>query len=130
MYQAQTRQIQVTVTPAFMPEQSKPRSRQFFWAYTVEIVNLGQETVQLHMRHWRITDGEGRLQQVDGLGVIGQQPVLPPGTRFEYTSGCPLATPEGIMTGSYEMITDKGEHFSVEIPAFSLDSPHARRTLN
>ncbi len=130
MYRAETRNIQVTVTPSFMAEQSKPRSRQFFWAYTVEIINLGEETVQLHAREWRITDGDGRLQQVNGLGVIGQQPVLPPGGRFEYTSGCPLTTPEGIMNGAYEMITDGGEHFKVEIPAFSLDSPHAHRTLN
>ena len=130
MYRALTRNIQVTVTPGFMPEQSQPASRQFFWAYTVEIENLGPETVRLHARHWRITDADGREQQVDGLGVIGQQPVLEPGARFSYTSGCPLTTPEGFMAGSYEMITDSGEHFRVEIPAFSLDSPHNRRTLN
>jgi len=130
MYRALTRNIEVTVTPRFMPEQSKPRARQYFWAYTVEIVNLGEETVRLHARHWRITDGEGREQRVDGLGVVGEQPVLAAGERFEYTSGCPLETPAGIMAGSYEMVTDTGEAFMVEIPAFSLDSPHDVRTLN
>jgi ApaG protein len=130
MYRALTRNIQVTVTPRFMPEQSKPYAGQFFWAYTVEIVNHGDETVSLYARHWRITDGDGREQRVDGLGVVGEQPVIPPGERFEYTSGCPLGTPAGIMVGTYEMIAQSGERFMVDIPAFSLDSPDAARTLN
>jgi ApaG protein len=130
MYRALTRNIEVTVTPRFMPEQSKPRARQYFWAYTVEIVNRGADTVRLHARHWRITDGAGREQRVDGLGVVGEQPLLKAGERFEYTSGCPLATPAGIMAGNYEMIGPDGEHFLVEIPAFSLDSPHDVRILN
>jgi len=130
MYRATTRNIQVTVTPTFLPEQSNPRARQYFWAYTVEIHNRGGETVQLVSRHWKITDGNGERQEVRGLGVVGQQPVLPPGESFSYTSGCPLGTPAGIMAGTYEMVTDAGEPFLVEVPAFSLDSPHMRRTLN
>ncbi len=130
MYRAETRNIQVTVTPSFMPERSDPAERQFFWAYTVELVNRGLEPVQLHARHWLITDGEGRTQEVRGLGVVGEQPVLAPGGRFEYTSGCPLRTPAGIMNGNYEMIGASGEHFEVTIPAFSLDSPYMRRTVN
>jgi ApaG protein len=130
MYRAVTRHIQVTVTPAFMAAESSPDDGRFFWAYTVEIVNLGAETVQLKTRHWRITDAGGRLQEVRGVGVVGKTPVLKPGERFEYTSGCPLATPEGIMAGVYHMVTQDGEPFTVTVPAFSLDSPHARRVLN
>jgi ApaG protein len=130
MYRAVTRNIQVTVTPAFMESESSPEDGRFFWAYTVEIVNLGAETVQLKTRHWEITDARGRLQEVRGEGVVGKTPVLKPGERFEYTSGCPLPTAEGIMAGHYHMVTADGEPFSVTVPPFSLDSPHARRVLN
>ena len=130
MYRAVTRNIQVTVTPAFMEAESSPADGRFFWSYTVEIVNLGDETVQLKTRHWRITDARGRLQEVRGEGVVGKTPILRPGERFDYTSGCPLPTAEGIMAGEYHMVTDRGEAFSVAVPAFSLDSPHARRVLN
>ena len=86
--------------------------------------------MQLRSRHWRITDAEGRTEEVRGPGVVGKKPVLTPGTTFPYTSGCPLETPSGIMVGSYQMTTEKGELFNVAIPAFSLDSPHAQRSLN
>lgn len=130
MYHAITRQIEVTVEPQFLPERSAPDKQQFFWSYTITIVNSGDETVQLKTRHWIITDGTGRSQEVRGEGVIGEQPVLAPGERFEYTSGVPLTTPSGFMTGRYQMVSDSGEQFEVDIPLFSLDSPDARRTLN
>lgn len=130
MYRATTRQIQVTATPRFIPERSDPEQNRFFWAYTIEVVNLGEETVQLKYRHWTITDARGHTEEVHGAGVVGEEPVLPPRGRFEYTSGVPLGTATGIMSGSYDMLTEAGETFSVEIPAFSLDSPHLRRILN
>lgn len=130
MYRAVTRSIQVTVTPTYVEDQSSPPDGRFFWAYFVEIENLGTETVQLRARYWRITDGNGRVQEVRGAGVVGQTPVLAPGTRFDYTSGCPLETPQGIMEGEYEMVTDAGERFVIAIPAFSLDSPTQARILH
>jgi ApaG protein len=130
MYRAITRKIEVTVTPRFLAERSSPDKGYFFWAYTIDITNLGSETVQLKTRHWRITDAHGRLQEVKGPGVVGEEPLLKPGDSFEYTSGVPLPTPSGFMTGSYGMITDKGERFDVEIPAFSLDCSYAERTIN
>jgi ApaG protein len=118
------------VTPRFEPERSAPSNGYFFWAYTIDITNLGTETVQLKTRHWRITDANGRLQEVKGPGVVGEQPLLKPGESFEYTSGVPLPTPSGFMTGSYGMVTADGERFDIEIPAFSLDSSYAERTIN
>jgi len=130
MYRSITRHIQVTVQPRFLAEESRPEQGRYFWAYTVEIVNRGPETVQLRSRAWEITDEQGRREEVRGAGVVGEQPVLDPGERFEYTSGCPLSTPSGMMVGSYLMVSDAGETFEVDIPAFSLDSPHARRSVN
>ncbi len=130
MYRAVTRKIEVTVTPRFVSERSSPNNGYFFWTYTIDITNLGAETVQLKTRHWRITDALGRLQEVKGPGVVGEEPVLKPGESFEYTSGVPLPTPSGFMAGSYGMVTPAGEHFDIEIPAFSLDSSHAERTIN
>ena len=126
MYSRITRQVRVTVEPTFLEDQSSPEEGHFFWAYHVRIENEGGEPVQLTHRHWRITDALGRLQEVRGEGVVDEQPVLEPGGAFEYTSGCPLTTPSGIMAGSYLMLTPGGERFAVEIPAFSLDSPHDR----
>jgi ApaG protein len=126
MYRAVTRQIAVTVEPKFLPERSLADKQQYFWSYTIVIVNSGRETVQLKTRHWIITDGTGRKQEVRGEGVIGEQPVLAPGERFEYTSYVPLPTASGSMTGRYQMATDNGEHFEIDIPTFSLES----RTLN
>lgn len=130
MYRAVTRDIEVTVSPRFLSDRSAPDKGQFFWAYTIEISNNGDETVQLKTRYWHITDAMGRVQEVRGAGVVGEEPVIPPGESFEYTSGVPLQTPSGFMVGSYGMVTDSGEHFDIEIPAFSLDSAHASRTIN
>jgi ApaG protein len=130
MYQTVTRNIEVKVTPRFLPERSSQEKGFFFWAYTVEITNRGHETVQLKTRHWRITDAFGRLQEVKGAGVVGEEPVLEPGGSFEYTSGVPLPTSSGFMTGSYGMVTNGGDSFDIEIPVFSLDSPQVQRTIN
>ena len=130
MYRAVTRKIEVTVEPAFMPERSIPEKGQFFWSYTIVITNSGAETVQLRTRHWIITDANGKQEEVRGPGVVGEQPVLAPGERFEYTSGVPLPTASGFMTGTYQMVSESGERFDIDIPAFSLDSPHMKRTLN
>jgi ApaG protein len=130
MYQAVTRNIEVTVSPRFLPERSSAEKSYYFWAYTIEINNRGVTTVQLKTRHWRITDGFGRLQEVRGAGVVGEEPVLEPGASFEYTSGVPLPTPSGFMAGTYGMVTPEGEHFDIDIPAFSLDGPDAKRTIN
>jgi ApaG protein len=130
MYSETTRSIKVTVKPFYLEEQSSPTDNHYVWAYQVRIENTGGETVQLRRRHWRITDSTGHMQEVRGPGVVGEQPVLAPGESFEYTSGTPLATPSGIMVGSYEMETRGGESFEVAIPAFSLDSPHQAIRLN
>ena len=130
MYSSVTRAIRITVEPIYLDEQSSPEDGHFVWAYQVKIENDGAETVQLIDRHWRITDSLGRLHEVRGEGVVGEQPVLRPGEAFEYTSGTPLDTPSGIMVGSYGMVTMTGERFDVEIPAFSLDSPHQVRQIN
>jgi ApaG protein len=130
MYRSITRKIAVNVTPRFMPERSSSEKSYFFWSYTIEITNKGDRTVQLKTRHWKITDAYGRLQEVKGTGVVGEEPVLEPGASYEYTSGVPLPTPSGIMTGSYGMVASDGEHFEIDIPAFSLDGPEAKRTLN
>lgn len=130
MYRAVTRGIQVTVTPRYLADKSSPEQGRYFWAYTIEIKNLGKVTVQLKTRHWKITDGQGHVQEVRGPGVVGEQPTLKPGERFEYTSGVPLNTPTGLMAGTYQMVADNGERFDAEVPAFSLDSPHVARVLH
>jgi ApaG protein len=130
MYSSTTRSIRVSVEPIFLEDQSSPSDDHYVWAYQVKIENSGRETVQLLNRHWRITDAMGRIQEVQGEGVVGEQPTLRPGQAFEYTSGTPLGTPSGIMVGSYEMETPAGERFEIDIPAFSLDSPYQPRRLN
>lgn len=140
MYNAVTNGISVTVTPHFIEDQSDPDEPHYVWAYQVVIENTGGETVQLRSRHWKITDAVGQLQEVRGAGVVGEQPKLAPGESFEYTSGVPLSTPSGIMSGHYTMqITpeeigpeerDGAESFEVEVPAFSLDSPYESVSLN
>ncbi|WP_448189193.1 Co2+/Mg2+ efflux protein ApaG [Azospirillum sp. sgz301742] len=130
MYCKTTRSIRITVDPMYLEDQSAPAENHFVWAYHVRIENEGSETVQLRTRYWRITDSFGRVQEVRGPGVVGEQPVLEPGEAFEYTSGTPLTAPSGIMVGSYQMETGRGETFDVAIPAFSLDSPHQLRQLN
>ncbi|MCX7362197.1 MAG: Co2+/Mg2+ efflux protein ApaG [Alphaproteobacteria bacterium] len=130
MYEATTRAIRVTVRPQYLPDQSDPEKSQFVWAYKVRIENKGDVAVQLRSRHWRITDALGRRQEVKGPGVIGQTPRLKPGESFEYTSGTPLSTSSGIMGGTYQMVSDTGENFDIEIPTFSLDTPGGTRQLN
>jgi ApaG protein len=130
MYQSTTRDIRVTVRPEFLEEQSRPDEGYFVWAYTIMVENLGAETVTLKTRYWKITDSGGRVQEVRGAGVVGEQPTLQPGQSFQYTSGCPLTTASGFMAGAYQMETAAGEAFNVEIPAFSLDSPYTPRHMH
>ena len=130
MYQKETRAIEITVKPFYLDEQSEPADSHFVFAYHIRIQNNGRDVVQLLNRYWQITDGLGRMQEVRGPGVVGEQPVLRPGEAFEYTSGCPLNTETGIMVGTYEMETLDGERFDVDIPAFSLDAPSASVQLN
>lgn len=130
MYEAVTRDIRISVTPQFLEDQSSPEESYFFWAYTIEIVNEGQEFVQLKSRHWQITDSRGMTENVRGAGVVGQTPVIRPGEKFSYTSGCPLVTPSGMMVGQYQMTSASGEIFEVAVPAFSLDSPFTVRSVN
>ena len=130
MYKETTRGITVSVEPSYLEDQSLPDESHYVWKYHVRIENNGPETVQLRNRYWRITDSLGRIQEVRGPGVVGEQPVLKPGYVFEYTSGTPLKTPSGIMAGSYEMENAAGESFDIAIPAFSLDSPHQPIRLN
>ncbi len=129
-YQATTRGIRVTVMPQYLADESDPDENRYLWAYTINIENEGHETVRLRSRIWRITDETGHVEEVRGPGVVGQTPTLKPGEQFRYTSGCPLPTPSGIMVGSFQMTTEDGEMFDVEVPAFSLDSPDTRRTVN
>lgn len=119
-----TRGIRVHVTSQYSPERSQPGRNQWFFVYTIEISNEGADTVQLLTRHWVITDANGQTEEVKGPGVVGQQPVLAPGEAFEYTSGCPLATPFGLMQGSYQVVNQHGEMFDVEIAPFQLSEPY------
>lgn len=119
-----TRDIKVTVLPLFLEDQSRPEDGHFMWSYRVTIENSGGETVTLKTRYWKIVNDRGAVQEVRGAGVVGEQPTLKPGMRFEYTSGCALSTPSGFMGGAYQMETEEGEAFNVIIPSFSLDSPH------
>lgn len=129
-YIATTDSVTVRVQPSFLPRQSDPDAGQYLWAYEITIENDGNRTVQLLNRYWRITDGLGRVEEVRGPGVVGEQPVLDPGQSFSYASGCPLTTPSGIMAGHFEMVSEDGERFLVETPAFSLDLPRGDRPLN
>jgi ApaG protein len=124
-YAKTTRSIRVSVRSFYLEDQSEPDEGHFVWAYRVKIENQGREPVQLLRRTWRITDARGKTLQVDGAGVVGEQPLLEPGETYEYTSGTPLDTPSGFMVGAYHMVAPaSGETFDVAIPAFSLDSPH------
>ena len=129
-YLATTRGIAVSVEPAYLEANSSPGSSQYVWAYHVTIENQGQETVQLLSRHWMITNARGEFTEVKGPGVVGKQPLLKPGESYSYTSGAPLDTPSGMMGGSYQMESDRGELFDIEIPTFSLDSPNQDVLLN
>jgi ApaG protein len=123
MYTQTTKDIKVTVQPQYLDQQSEPDDNNYIWAYTIQLENHSQETIKLLNRYWRITDSMGRTQEVRGAGVVGETPVLKPGEAFRYTSGVPLTTPSGLMSGQYEMALENGEKFEVAVPAFSLDSP-------
>ncbi len=130
VYEATTRGIVVRVVSEYLSGQSDPLESRYVWNYTIEIENRGAETVQLISRRWLITDAMNRTEEVAGPGVIGEQPRLKPQEAFRYTSGCPLTTASGEMRGTYQMLTDEGEVFDAEIPAFSLHLPEARRVVN
>ncbi len=130
MFTAVSHDIIVNVEPSYLADESDPDEHRYVWSYRVVIANHGRRAVQLMTRFWDITDGNGVRRTVTGPGVVGQQPIIEPGEAFEYTSGCPLSTPSGIMSGIYHMVDDHGTPLEVTIPAFSLDSPMTARTLN
>lgn len=123
MYTKPTRQITVSVQSVYLDEQSEPEAAHYVWAYHVRIENHGDRAIRVCHRHWQITDAFGRQQEVHGVGVVGEQPIIPPGGAFVYTSGTPLPTPSGIMVGTYGVIDADGQMYEIGIPAFSLDSP-------
>ena len=125
MPEAVTRNIRVRVESEFAPGRSSPSQNKWFFFYTIRITNEGRETVKLLSRHWIITDAMGDVREVRGPGVVGKQPVLEPGESFEYTSGCPLSMPFGSMHGTYQMVTERGEHFDAEIARFALSEPRS-----
>ena len=129
-YVTVTRQIEVRVEPHYLADQSDPSAGRFFFAYRVDITNQSQASVQIRTRFWHITDGNGRVEVVEGHSVVGEEPILHPGESFGYTSGCPLETPHGVMVGHYGVEALDGTRFTIAIPAFSLDTPFAVRTLN
>ncbi|EEQ94991.1 Protein apaG [Brucella intermedia LMG 3301] len=130
MYRAVTRGIEVSVEPFYLEDQSDPDENRYVWGYRITIANNSTETVQLRSRYWQITDANGHVEEVRGAGVVGEQPTLEPGDSFQYSSGCPLTTTSGVMVGRYQMQGNGGSMFEVDIPAFSLDMPDLRRTLN
>jgi ApaG protein len=129
-YEQETKRIRVAVKPAYLDDQSDPEDDRYVWSYTVTIENRSPEPVQLLSRYWNIVDGTGRIQEVRGPGVVGAQPVIAPGESFQYTSGCPLETASGTMSGRYQMMSASGESFEAEIPAFLLESPYERRQIH
>jgi len=130
VYEKTTRGVLVRVVAHYLPQQSDPIEQRYTWSYTIEIENHGTETVQLVSRRWLITDGRNQTEEVNGPGVVGEQPKLKPREAFRYTSGCPLTTPSGEMRGTFQMLTDEGEVFDAEIPAFSLHLPGAHKAVN
>jgi ApaG protein len=120
-----TRGIRVSVKSFYLAERSSPAANQYAFAYTVRIANEGADTAQLRSRHWVITDGDGKVQEVRGEGVVGAQPTLKAGQHFEYTSWCMLSTPHGSMRGTYQMVTDDGEEFDAAIAPFPLALPYS-----
>ena len=123
MIQTSKHAIEVRVETQYVPEQSDPEAERYFFAYRVRIANRGALAAQLVSRHWIITDADQSIQEVRGIGVVGEQPLLQPGQKFEYTSGTSIATPVGSMRGSYQMVAEDGEHFEAEIPEFHLSMP-------
>ena len=115
--------IKVIAQSTFVPDQSDPEAGRYVFAYTIKITNQGAVPAQLVSRHWIITDGDNRVQEVRGLGVVGEQPLLQPNQSFEYTSGTALATPVGTMRGTYQMVAENGIRFDAQIPQFTLSIP-------
>lgn len=128
-YSQTTNKVKVTVQPIYLEDQSEPEKNHFMWAYYIRIENKGEQTIKLLNRYWEIVEANGKTHEVHGPGVVGEQPIMAPGESFEYTSGTPLKTSSGFMRGIYEVTTEKGENFDVEIPAFSLDMPYEPRML-
>ena len=122
--EAVTNNVRVEVESQYAPEHSQPFQSQWFFYYTVRITNEGAKTVQLLSRHWIIIDASGQIEEVRGSGVVGEQPVLTTGESFQYTSGCPLKTSTGVMRGTYQMVTEDGDRFDVEIAPFALHEPY------
>ena len=119
-------EFRIEVQPEYLPDQSAPEQGVYTFAYTITITNIGEVAAQLISRHWLITDASGMTEEVKGLGVVGQQPLLKPGESFQYSSGCRLRTGSGIMRGSYFFVTEEGERIDVTIPDFDLVEPSAR----
>ena len=130
MYSKKTRKINITVNPYFLDDQSSPQESHYVWAYQVNIKNLSGITMKLNHRNWVIIDANGKIMNVQGEGVVGEFPTLQPGESFEYTSGTPLKTTNGIMQGFYLMSQDNGEQLKIDIPAFSLDSPYNKKNFH
>ena len=128
MYRALTRDIEVVVEPFYLEEQSDPEDDRYVWGYRIVISNNSSIAVRLVNRYWNITDQNGQVDEVTGPGVVGEQPRLKPGDTYEYSSGCPLDTPSGFMTGTYQMVAESGERFDIRIPTFSLDLPREHRS--
>ncbi|MBO6825855.1 MAG: Co2+/Mg2+ efflux protein ApaG [Sneathiella sp.] len=129
-YRKITQGIEVSVVPTFQADRSQPENNLYIWAYHIRIENQSDEIVTLRQRCWYITDATGHTEVVRGAGVVGEQPRLTPGDHFEYSSGTPLSTPSGIMVGSYDLEKESGGWLTVEVPAFSLDSPHEQARIN
>ena len=119
-----SRGVRVSVVSEYSADRSNPRQSEWFFYYTITIVNEGTDTVQLLSRHWIITNGAGEVEEVKGPGVVGEQPVLGPGESFQYTSGCPLKTSSGVMRGTYQMVAEDGDHFDIAIAPFALHEPY------
>jgi ApaG protein len=130
MFSATTHNIEVSAEPFFLEDRSNPAEDRYVWAYRITIANRSDEPVKLMSRYWHITDALGRVEEVRGSGVVGEQPELRPGDSYQYTSGCPLSTPSGIMVGRYTMRNAQGLEFEIDIPAFSLDMPGTPRSVN
>ena len=130
MFKETTYGVTVTVMPVYIDERSNPQNSEYFWAYRVAIENNSVRTLQLMTRYWYITDSNGRIDEVRGDGVIGEQPFIENGQEYSYPSGCPLTAPSGIMVGHYTMQNDQGSQLEIAIPAFSLDLPDLSPSIN
>lgn len=130
MYRKTTHNIEVEVEPFYLPQRSNPDDGQYVWGYRVTIANNSEKFIKVMSRYWHITDAMGRVEEVRGAGVVGEQPELNPGDTFQYSSGCPLRTTSGIMVGHYTVQDNDGESFDIDIPAFSLDLPDVRHSVN